>query len=261
MSKRIAVIFGGRAFDVGIKRTLDYHPGIDEVRVYDDRWLMQQPFYRNGSNAWLWDTPEKFGFGWCCWKPYIVLREMARRDDGDLILYLDADTSPVSDVSPLFDLCERSEQGIVLFEEQGCMNREFTRRACFEAMGRKLEDVPVNERHACGRFQIFRAEEKVGNFLMEWSVFNVHPHCQLRHGSEGGDQPEFKRNSAEQSVLSNLAAKHRIPLHRTPDQNGWPIQYGMGQEGDTYQQIFEQVWATGDRGDLSGSRFFNVEAR
>lgn len=261
MSKRVVCIFAGKAFDEGVRRILNasHHLGA-EIRCYDDAWLITRPFYQ--KNKWIFEAHEDgrhFGFGWCSWKPYIIGHEFARLTDDDMVMYLDADTFPIADTTPLWDLCERD--GVVLFEEQGCSNRAFTRRECFEVMGRKLEEVPADERHACGRFQIFKANEQNGRFLMQWSAFNVRPECQLRRPSPGGDQPEFVRNSCEQSVLSNLAAIHKIPLHRTPDQNGWPINPGCGLPEDTYPQIFTQLWCDGDRGDVSGSRFFNVEAR
>ena len=53
MSKRILITFGGAAYDRQILRTLGYcHQGTDSkaalpLKVYDDRWLIGQPFYRD----------------------------------------------------------------------------------------------------------------------------------------------------------------------------------------------------------------------
>lgn len=75
--KRIYITFGGQAYDHITERVAaSAHTfGVDELRVYDDRWLMQTEFYRR--NRWLWEWRERWGFGWNCWKAYIVFYTMA----------------------------------------------------------------------------------------------------------------------------------------------------------------------------------------
>jgi len=53
--RRIYCTFGGSQYDETIQRIVeDAHKfGVDEVRVYDDRWLMEQEFYR--LNRWIFD--------------------------------------------------------------------------------------------------------------------------------------------------------------------------------------------------------------
>lgn len=259
MSKRVCVTFSGRAYDETTKLIVENAPkfGADEVRVYDDRWLLETyPEYRS-LNRWLWETKDSFGFGWCAWKAFVICHAIARGSPLDTVLYTDADTYPIADLSPLFAIAERD--GMMLFEAQGCSNRQYTRRDCFVAMGCD-EERYWNARHACGRFQVFRAGDyRARQLLMEWLVYSINPMCQLRAPSVyAPDFPEFTRHSNEQSVLTILAEKYRVPLHREACQFGWPAQAGYGQPEDTYPQLFHQVWTGGDRADLSGSSYRNV---
>ncbi len=261
---RILVTFGGRAYDATTERIVRDGPrlGADEVLVYDDRWLLEiVPDFRK-LNSFLWETEKKFGFGWCAWKPFILLDQIghpwAGRDDaGSSILYVDADTYPIADLTPIFEFAERD--GICLFESQGNPNKRFTRRDCCVAMGLD-EERHWNARHACGRFSAFKVGDyRAWQFLCEWLTYSVNPMCQsLEPSKYAAEFPEFARHSNEQSVLTLLASKYGIPLHREACQFGWPVSPNCGLAEDTYPQLFHQEYCTGNRSDLSGSRWRNV---
>ncbi len=254
---RIYITFGGAAYDPTTQRIVEDAPkfGVDKVIVYDDRWLIDHKRVFRYMNRWLWETPKKFGFGWLCWKPMVILDALSKCAADDVVLYTDADTYPIADLSPIFDGCRDSQEGIFLFEAQGCPNDRFTRRDCFIAMG---QDDPkyYGQPHACGRFQLFRPGWFSTQFLMEWLTYSVNPMCQIVAPSKyGEDLPGYTRHSNEQSVLTMLGLKYGIPLHREACQFGWPA---TSHPEDTYPQLFHQQYCSGDRSDLSGSRFRSV---
>jgi hypothetical protein len=264
---RILITFGGRAYDAQVQKQREYmelhrlatngDPWIAH-RVYDDAWLMRQPFY--SENRWIFERQPQHGFGFCSWKPHIIRHALDHfAKDGDVVMYLDGDTYPIADISCLFEMAER--EGIVLFEEQGCVNKTWIKQECFQAMHC---DMPYfkNAMIACGRFQLFRkGDYRVEQFLAEWQAYSLNPECQFHGGSRPGvvDDPSFLRNSCEQSVLSLLAAKYQPPLHRNPDQSGWPVAHdGTYKAEDTYPQLFIQDGRRGNVADRSGSRFANI---
>lgn len=259
--KRILITFGGKAYDEHTKRTQDFciaAGNIDDFKVYDDRWLIGTPFYEH--NRWIFERQPQHGFGFCSWKPYIIqhaLRNFAQQ--GDVVMYLDADTYPLADIACLFD--HAWGDGVMLFEEQGCINKTWIKGDCFQTM--QVDGIgPVNATHACGRFQLFRKGDWTNEqFLQEWLTYSLNPRCTFHEGSVDRqiDDSTFIRNSCEQSVLSLLAFKYCIPLHRTPDQNGWPVAHGGAyKHEDAYPQLFEHNGRRGNVGDRSGSRFANV---
>ena len=263
--RRVYITFGGKAYDPTTEHIVEAASiCVDELRVYDDRWLMETHPEFLTLNRWLFepgvnvDKPHlRFGFGWCSWKPLVILDALTKCKPGDVVLYTDADTYPIADLSPIFDGCAATENGIFLFESQGNPNDRFTRRDCFIAMG--LDDPKYYGRaHACGRFQLFRAGSwPAQQLLMEWLAYSLNPMCQTVAPSEyGPDLPGYARHSNEQSVLTMLAHKYEIPLHREACQFGWPDVGGHPE--DTYPQLFEQRYCDGDRNDLSGSKFRNV---
>jgi len=251
--RKVIATFSGRAYDPTTALLVERAPklGADEVMVFDDRWLTEVGYV--AANRWLYDAEPKFGFGYCSWKAFVVLSALDRIGDGDVVFYVDADTYPIGNpLSPLFDAC--AERGMFLFEEQGCSNLRYTKADCMVAMGLPIGDATI----AAGRFSMW----KKGPFLprqilSEWWAYSVNPRCMLWDKSVVvPDQPEFARHTTEQSVLTNLARKYDIRLHRTPDQNG---SMGLYADDDAlYLQVLEQKWCAGNRADLSGSSYRNI---
>jgi hypothetical protein len=252
---RLLITFSGSPYDPITAQVMrDARSfGVDDVLVYDDVWLKQSSFY--AQHKWLWSFERGWGCGWNAWKPFIILNALERHPDA-VILYVDGDTRPIADLSPIFN-CARVN-GLMLFEAQGVDNRRFTRRDCFVAMGCDSERY-WDARHACGRFSAWRNNAIPQQLLWEWYTYSVNPWCQGWGPSITPEQDfsQFHRHSAEQSVLTILAAKWGIPLHREACQFGWPASPGHGQPDDTYPQLFEQI---GERAPETnqGSRFRNV---
>ena len=254
--KRVYITFGGQAYDRQTALAVcaaQPNWGVDQVLVYDDVWLKQQPFYER--NKWLWSWREAWGFGWNCWKAFIILDAMQRVNEPSVVLYVDGDTYPIADLSPIFEFAERD--GACLFESQGNRNKRFTRRECFVAMGAD-EERYWDARHACGRFSAWSSENvKALEALHAWDSYLVEPACQGWHGSGTGDFLEFHRHSGDQSILTIIAEKYAFLLHREACQYGWPPSPGCGQPEDTYPQLFVQDgYRAPDQGQ--GSRFRNV---
>lgn len=270
--KKIVAVFSGRAYDETTWLTVERGPqmGADEVVVFDDRWLIDQGF--RDANRWLYDAtptplliqgdpqnhPHGFGFGWCAWKAFIVLSAFDRLQGGDVVLYMDADTYPVAPFGQLFDACSRAG-GMFVFAEAGASSLRFTKADCFRAMGLPIQETT----HACGRCSLWqKGPFLTRQVLTEWWAYSVNPRCMFWDKSIlGPDQPEYHRNSTEQSVLTNLALKYSIPLHRTPDQFGGAPPAADAPDADLYGQVFEQRYCTGNRLDLGGSSFFNAAPR
>lgn len=261
MSKRVLITFGGVAYDEQVARQRRFCDAVGiEHRVYDDAWLMTTPFY--ALNRWIFEREPQHGFGFCSWKPYIIqhaLHYFCTPDD--VVMYLDGDTFPIADISCLFEHAAR--EGIMLFEEQGCINRQWTKADAFFAMGLPTTPPLLDAPQACGRFSLYRAGDyRVQQFLMEWLTYSINPNVTFHEKSSllaDRDDPSLIKNSCEQSVLGALAVKYGIPTHRTPDQNGWPVAWdGKYKPDDTYKQLFTQQWRSGNILDRTGSKYRNV---
>ena len=255
---RVYVTFGGRAYDATLER-IDrdgVNFGADDVWVYDDAWVEKTTF-RKTYHA-HWEHPGfngvKYGYGWYCWKPFIIDHALSRLASGDLLLYTDGDTYPIADFSRLYEHCI-CEEGFFLFEATGCSNRQWVKRDCLEIVD-PSHFIDLDSQHATARFMVFqKGKPGVHSFLHNWLRFVTDIRCVTRDPSVlGPEHSGFTENRGDQSVFSVLAQLYKIPLHREADAFG----ANRDKDWDLYPQLFEQVYCQGDRTDLSGSRFANI---
>lgn len=251
--------FSGDFYHDTTQRIVEDAPkfGADKVLVYDDYWLThcRPDFYR--QNEWAWKHHATRGFGWFIWKPFLMLDALSRVNDGDIVLFTDADTYPIQPLNVLYDICA-AQGGVMLFDAATCWHRHWCKRDCFIIMG---QDEPryngAQVQHAVARFFLFqKGPWLVNQFLMEWLAYVVNPLCNTFDKSiYAPEYGEFKEHRCEQAVLTNLAHKYGHKLWREACQYGNQVAYDF----DAYPQLFVQEGAHSSgpvRGQ--GSCFRNV---
>lgn len=272
---RHLISFGGASYDPITEKMMAGAQGsCDAVHVYDEPWLMNTDFYKR--NQWLWDHHGdqhgiKRGFGWFCWKPFIILDALSRVDDGDIVMYLDADTYPVRSFGMLYEECARIG-GVMLFGAHGFerFNYMWCKRDCFIAMGCD-EDKYWFGPHGVARFMLFQKGPWIAQqFLMEWLTYCLNPMCQTFDGNtlanhrniDGVHFPphqKFREHRTEQAIMTNLAIKHGIRFYREACQ--------FGALGETDRELYpEQLFHQGTvqapyPKPLTGSKFCDIPRR
>jgi|ERR1035437_1703798 hypothetical protein len=260
--RKIYITFGGSVYDSITKKIVNNAPrlGADEVWVYDDLWLTKQDFYKH--NKWLWDHPHKRGFGWYAWKPFIIIDALSRLEDGDIVLFTDADTYPIADLSPLYDYADK--EGIMLFEASSEVNRALCKRDCCIVMAQD-DDKYRDAKHAVARFMLFKKGLwKPYQLLLEWITYCVNPRANTFDPSIlGPERAGFVEHRAEQAILTLLAHKYNYKLHREACQAG----ESNDADRDLYPQLFEQEnpWNDKNKANITapvqGSKYMNIPDR
>ena len=175
------------------------------------------------------------GFGFWCWKSYLIARELHGMADDDVLMYCDSQKAFIADPAPLFDLCRRQGRGVLLFHQlrDKRFNREWTKRDMFILMGcdepRYWDGPQVNSAMMVWTRQALALAEEA----YEW---NSNFHLISDEASTlGPDFPEFRDYRHDQSIISLLAI--REGLETMPD----PSQFGVGYEqpGRNYGQVVE----------------------
>lgn len=255
------ITFSGRGYNDTTKKIVEGAPrfGADQVLVYDDLWLTQTEFYR--MNQWLWQCkgPGNLtggrGFGWFCWKPFVILDCLERfMEPGDIVLYTDADTYPIADFSVLYDECARAN-GVMLFRAEGWLNRPWCKRDTAIVMAQDFPEY-YNAPHAVARFMLFQKGSWQGKqLLIEWLTYCLNPLANTFDESILGEEIEgFRESRTEQLILSLLATKHCRKLYREACQFG----DAAADDRDLYPTLFHQGLLSSNRKDLSGSDYRNV---
>lgn len=258
--KKIYITFSGSVYDEITKKIVEDAPklGADEVWVYDDVWLTNHEFYK--QNKWLWDHPHKRGFGWYAWKPLIMLDALSRINDGDIVMFTDADTYPIRDFSILYEIC--SKEGIMLFEVTNETSRKWCKRDCFIVMSQ--DEAKYHDSQAgVARFFLFqKGKWRPYQFLMEWLTYCVNPKATTFDKSTLGTELDgFVEHRAEQAIMTLLAHKYGFRLYREACEIGEILD----KDKDLYKQLFSQInhWNkknndTAITAPVQGSRYRNV---
>jgi len=190
--------------------------GIDEVVPYNDKMLRKTDFYKQNKHI----LKQKRGSGYWLWKPFIILEAMAMAQEGDIIVYSDSGIEVIADLSPLFKICAE-QNGVMLFNCGGHLNKKWTKRDCFVLMNCDSELYWSGEQ-ALGSFQVYIKNKNSAGFLKKWLSFCLNKHIitDIPNVGELTNFTEFKDHRHDQSILSILAIKYNIKLFRDPTQWG-----------------------------------------
>lgn len=259
--RKVVCVFSGANYDETTAAIVERAPkmGADEVIVYDDKYLETTEFRK--LNSWLWDHHKKRGYGWYAWKSYIIYDAIQRLSRGDVCMYIDADTVPIANFGTLFDLCAK-EGGITLFEASAWPSQsQWCKTDCYYTMGMP-DNRYKSQRAGCARFSLFQAGNwRATQFLMEWLTYSVNKLSTTFDPSIIADEPDdFTEHRTEQAIMTNLAHKYSVPLHREADQHG----IGRDLDWNLYPQLFVQCPTTSHLNTTApvlGSKYFNATVR
>lgn len=187
--------------------------GISDIFSYDQNDLHRSTYYER--NKVILD--EICGAGYWAWKPHFILEALNRLEEGDILFYCDAGSLFVKSPAPLIELCHKIPLGLMLFDAQPLLNRQFTKRDCFVRMGCD-EAIYWNATEVIATILVLRKCAFLINFLKEWLHY-----CQDRAAisddpniSGKSDLPGYLQHRWDQAILSVLAAKHNIVTFRNP---------------------------------------------
>lgn len=279
--KNILCTFSGSRYHSTTEKIVRDGPryGAGKVWVFDDVWLKTQKEHC-AATKWAFDHPKNRGVNWFCFKPYCITKALERCETGDIVCYTDADCWPIADMTPLFEMCERT--GIVLFAACGHKQRQWSKRDTQILLGQD-SDFFRDKQAGVARFMLFKKGAKFyGHYYADHGAYQSVITCQLTAESflnewlkhtcdqrantfdesklaQEYPKPDFIEARCEQAILTGLAHKYAIPLHREADQWGNTFKADFPQ--DTYGQIFESTgeYSYSPDGHRLGSKFRNVD--
>jgi hypothetical protein len=190
--------------------------GISDIRSFDFEELKTSPFYL--ENQEILSQPK--GIGYWLWKPFIILEVMKTLSDGDMVIYSDCGIEITDNLDSLISICEKSES-ILLFGNGNFRNSTWTKRDCFILMDCDSE-LYWKGPHCDAAFSLFRKNSLSVQFLNEWLLYarDKRVITDLPNTCGKKNIPDFIEHRWDQSVLSLLAQKYKIPLYRIPTQFG-----------------------------------------
>lgn len=198
---------------------------IDEAISWTDEDLKKTEFFRRHTT--LLHRPR--GSGYWVWKPYLILRELLTRPDGEVVVYHDSGRggaySFTRSVRDVVDWCIRDSRGMLpgaLLTTLG-PSRVWTKRDCFHFMGC---DDPAYWEHpqTMGTMSIWRVSDQARSFVREWLANCLDPRIVSDHANLCGlpNLEGFLDHRHDQSVLTNLVVREKVYV---------PVYQGVGING------------------------------
>lgn len=190
--------------------------GIEEVYDFDFEEIKSTPFYSHNLNIM---SNEKF-MGFWLWKPYIILEVINKLNEGDILVYADAGLEFIGDVKSLINVC-LSQSDIIVFGNANDLNASWTKRDCFVLMDCDTERFWYASHCDASLIMLKKCSRSI-EFLTQWLHFGCNDNIISNIPNSCGlpNRPEYIEHRYDQSILSVLAEKFKLPLFRMPSQFG-----------------------------------------
>lgn len=151
----------------------------------------------------------KRGYGYCIWKPYLILQELEKISDDEILIYIDSTDLPdISFFNSIIDIFKTQDY---VFLNRGYNHGQWTKRDCFVLMNC---DVVEYHNHVQLEAGVIGMKPTLFNkeLLKEWFHYSTNKNILTEEPNICG-QPNldnFKEHRYDQSVLTNLFIKYKL---------------------------------------------------
>lgn len=166
--------------------------------------------YKRGAGLWLW-------------KPYIILDALGKCQEGDWLFYCDSGATLINKISCLID-CAIANNVNIFLVEQPLLEKQFTKRET--CIGMSINDIDQNQLLS-GYILLKKCAESV-MFIKEWQLYceRIDLLSPERFHNDIGEWNTFYSHREDQSILSLLRYKWKLPAFRDPSDYGeMPFMY------------------------------------
>ena len=155
------------------------------------------------------------GAGYWLWKPYIISKTLYQMDEGDVLIYSDADIFVFGSILPLINILYESGQDILGFAEL-MTDRYLTKRDAFELMDCEAPmytDTP----HLLACLIFFRKTAVSTKLVSEWLNYAQDKRVLTdARNTCGPNYPEFIQHRHDESIFSLMYKKYGFASYRPP---------------------------------------------
>jgi len=151
----------------------------------------------------------KRGYGYCIWKPFIILNELNKIGKEDILLYVDSTDLPLK---PFFDsIVEHFKNNDYFFVNRGYNHGQWTKRDTFVLMECDSPEYHNSVQLEAGVVGLKNNDFNV-KFVEEWYEFTKNKNIltEIQNVSGLPNINNFKEHRYDQSILTNLFIKNKL---------------------------------------------------
>lgn len=158
------------------------------------------------------------GYGFYCWKPFIVNEEVMKAADGDIIVWCDAGNEWVGDMREAINGMDQN----MLFFSNGWNHADWCKMDCVERIlpDRFYYDLDTDCRIEKPQVQastfFIRVTPSTRKFIKEWYAWSIMPGLIDNEPSVLPNVPTFQEHRWDQAILCCLQIKYGYRLHWFP---------------------------------------------
>lgn len=153
----------------------------------------------------------KKGYGYCIWKPYIILNELENLKDNEILLYVDStDRIELPFISFVIDHFN-TKLNSNIFLNRGFINSQWTKRDTFVLMNCDSELFYNSIQLEAGVIGLIKTEQNL-DIIKEWLTYCSNPDILIDKPNVCGkpNLPGYKEHRYDQSILTNIITKKGI---------------------------------------------------
>jgi len=178
--------------------------GFDNIVNLDENNLPES--FKNEYREILKSTK---GFGYCIWKPYLILSELHKLKDDEILIYIDSTDCP----SKIFFeiVINYFEKNNLLLLNRGYLNGEWTKRDTFILMDCDEKKYHEHVQLEAGIIALNKTESNI-KLIEEWFSYTKNINILTETPNICGKENliNFKEHRYDQSILTNLSIKYNL---------------------------------------------------
>lgn len=178
------------------------------------------------------------GKGYWVWKAKVIHDALARVNYGEFVIYSDAASHYVANIKPLLRVADEAE---IMHWCSPHLEAAYTKRDTFVLLGADEPRITHTEQRTAA-FVVVKKTPRTERIVRTWMAFSTDARIITDAPNEAGKEnyPEFIDHRHDQSILSVLLKKERIPCWRDPSQYGeWNVP--TSPYPGSYGQIFDHT--------------------
>lgn len=224
MSKKVLMAFGSHHISKGFPRFVEQAESMnifDEIKCYSEKDLDKD--FKKTWGRYL--VRYSRGYGYWCWKPYLILQALEALEEGDILLYLDIgcflNPNGRDKLVDYYKIVEESETGILGVQSQVnsyngmpetlYYENNWTKADVFEYFGVRGDKEFTHTTQFESGIIFFKKSDLTIRFVKEWLQAYLDDYSLATDSpSKTPNFPEFVENRHDQSIYSMLCKKYKI---------------------------------------------------
>jgi hypothetical protein len=184
---------------------------ISKFELFDKIISLNEEYLKNEIEFWNQHSNfienNKIGYGFWIWKPYIILKQLEKMNDGDTLLYLDcgceANFYAKEKMSSLLEIVKTKN---ILLTTSGLPEKEWTKRDILDILDCDNESI-INTPQYQGGIILMIKNDITLSLIKEWYELCCNYNYLNNSISTIDNYKEFQNHRNDQSILSLLLKK------------------------------------------------------